>query len=317
MKTQALLCLLSTSGAIAQSVIADCHREGSPDWNDCDVLRDNLGWRLGNPTEITRNCGRDTDIELDCMTWYYGNCQFAQCFPGDECQGTDEGMMWSSRLTIENFCRPDDLGGRETSSAGQFFEVIRYLGTPARHRRSLSVEKKAYSLTEYERLFGKDHDVKFSKVIDANDSEIVKRQDEGEWTNLLTRQGVIKPGTRERVNTIELSPGIEMTWEESSSYSVNVGVTAGVSAGLFEIFSASMEVTTGYEETYSAASSLKYDSGNCPQNANIYYAPIFTVYEGYWSNDQDNLVEIWVLQTVNGNLEGRFITECVGTAPPN
>lgn len=76
-------------------------------------------------------------------------------------------MMWSSRLTIENFCRPDDLGGRETSSAGRFFEVIRYLGTPARRRRSLSVGKKAYSLTEYERLFGKDHDVKFSKVIDV------------------------------------------------------------------------------------------------------------------------------------------------------
>jgi uncharacterized membrane protein len=181
----------------------------------------------------------------------------------------------------------------------------------------LSVEKKGYSLAEYERLFGKDHDIKFSKVIDANDSKIAKRQEQGDWINLVTRQGVIQPGTRKRVNTIELSPGVEMTWEDSSSYSVSVGVTAGVSAGLFEIFSASMEVTTGYEETYSAASSLKYNSGNCPQNANIYYAPIFTMYEGVWSNDQDNAVEIWVLQTVNGNLEWRFITECVGTAPLN
>ena len=108
-----------------------------------------------------------------------------------------------------------------------------------------------------------------------------------------------------------------MTWEESSSYSINVGVTAGVSASLFEIFSASMEISTGYEETYSAGSSLTYNTGSCPQNANIYYAPVFTMYEGYWSNDQDTIIEIWVARTVNGNLGGRFITECVGTAPPN
>ncbi|RBR25210.1 uncharacterized protein FIESC28_01945 [Fusarium coffeatum] len=317
MKTQALLCLLSASGTIAQSALADCHREGSPDWSDCDILHANLGWRPGVPTEITRNCNRDTDIELDCMTWSYGSCQFGQCFPGEECQGTDHGMMWARHRNVEDFCRPDDLGGRFTSDGGQFFEVIRYLGARAGRRRSLTVEKKGYSLAEYERRFGEQHDVKFSKVIDANALEIVKRQDQGEWTNLISRQGVIKPGTRHRVNTIELSPGIDMTWEESSSYSISVGVTAGVSASLFEIFSASMEISTGYEETYSAGSSLTYNTGNCPQNANIYYAPVFTMYEGYWSNDQDTLVEIWVAQTVNGNLEGRFITECVGTAPPN
>ncbi|KAM0346305.1 hypothetical protein ACHAPU_005736 [Fusarium lateritium] len=225
-------------------------------------------------------------------------------------------MMWTSRLTIENLSIPEDLGGRETAAGGDFFEVISVTAARSHRRRSLPFDKKGFTLAEYQRLFGKDHEVEFSKVIDANDIDITKRQDQGEWINLVTQSGVTKPGERERINAVELSPGIDITWTEGSSYSISVGATAGVSVGLFDIFSASMEITTSYEESYSASSSLTTNSGNCPQNANIYYAPHFTRYEGFCSNDQTTTVEIWVAQQVNGELEGRFIIECVGTAPP-
>ncbi|KAF5679999.1 hypothetical protein FHETE_541 [Fusarium heterosporum] len=207
--------------------------------------------------------------------------------------------MWTPRLTVENFCRLENLGDRYTDSGGDFSEVIRRSVARAPRRRSLSVAQKGYTL-----------------VIDANHTEITKRQDQGEWINLVSQNGVTKPGVRHRINTIELSPDIEITWTEGSSYSISVGATAGVSVGLFEIFSASMEIATTYEESYSASISLTTDSGNCPQNVNIYYAPHFTRYEGLWSNDQENTVEIWVAQNVNAELEGRFIIECVSTTPP-
>ncbi|GKU06872.1 hypothetical protein FLAG1_08703 [Fusarium langsethiae] len=316
MKTHVLLASLFASGALAQSAVADCHRENSPDWNDCDDLWDSLGWQAGNPREITRNCGRDTDMANECLVYYQGLCQVAQCLTGSECIGTSEGRMATSKTIVESQCRRDDLGGRVTDNPNMYFEIIRYTGVPGRLRRSLPFGKKSYSLAEYERRFGKDRDVVFSKVIDQDNDKVEKRQS-GEWINLVTRQGVIKPGERQRVNSNELAPGIDFTWEESSSYTIEVGATAGVSASLFEIFSASMEVSTSYSETFTAGSSLKYNSGNCPNNANVYYAPVYTMYEGIFSDDESTTYEIWVPQTVNGVLEGRFVVECVGTTPPN
>jgi hypothetical protein len=316
MKTHALLASLFASGALAQSAVADCHRENSPDWNDCDALWDSLGWQAGSPREITRNCGRDTDMDSECLVYYQGSCQIAHCLTGTECTGTSEGQITTFKTIVESQCRRDDLGGRFTDRPDSYFEIIRYTGVPGRLRRSLPFGKKGYSLAEYERRFGKNRDVVFSKVIDQDDDKVEKRQS-GEWINLVTRQGVIKPGERQRVNSNELAPGIDFTWEESSSYTIEVGATAGVSASLFEIFSASMEVSTSYSETFTAGSSLKYNSGNCPNNANVYYAPVYTMYEGIFSDDESTTYEIWVPQTVNGVLEGRFVVECVGTTPPN
>ncbi|KAF4987710.1 hypothetical protein FGRMN_10206 [Fusarium graminum] len=124
--------------------------------------------------------------------------------------------MSTSHLTVENFCRPEDLGGRYTASGGDFFEVIRRWMARTPRRRSLSIAKKAYALAEYERLLSDGRDDEISQIIDANHTEIAKRQDQGEWINLVTQQGVTKPGVRHRINTIELSPGIEITWTEGS-----------------------------------------------------------------------------------------------------
>ncbi|KAH6949448.1 hypothetical protein DER45DRAFT_620022 [Fusarium avenaceum] len=311
MRTYAFLASLFASGALGQSALADCFRSGSPEWKDCDTLWDKMGFTAGNPREITRNCGRDTDIGSECYVFYEGACQIAQCLLGDSCVGTSEGRIFTSKTLLESQCRSGDLGGRITEDPG-YFEIIRYTGVPAsRRRRSLSFGKKTMSLAEYEKTFGEDRDVVISKTFTDN----MKRQS-GDWINLVTYDGVIKPGERWRVNTEELAPGIERTWEESSSHSITVGVTAGVSAGLFEIFTASMEISTSYEETYSVASSLKYSNGDCPSGANIYYAPVYTRYGGIWSDEPDVNVDIWVPRQVNGVLEGRWILECVGSSPP-
>ncbi|KAG8665386.1 hypothetical protein FPOAC2_10461 [Fusarium poae] len=312
MKTYVFLASLFASGALAQSAVADCHREESPDWNDCDKLWKILDWKAGNPREITRNCGRDTDLDGECSVFYEGSCQIAQCLLGDKCIGTSEGLMVTSKKIVESQCRRYDLGGRFTDGPSKFFEIIRYTGVPSRRRRSAPSGREEYTLAEYERIFGKDRDVSFSKVIDQDETKVDKR--DAKWINFVTRQGVIKPGERKRVNSNELAPGIEQTWEESSSYSIEVGATAGVSAGLFKIFEASVEISTSYTESFSAGSSLKYSSGNCPNNANVYFAPVYTMYEGKFT-DRDGTQKIWVPQHVNGVLEGRFVVECVGTTP--
>ncbi|KAM0227523.1 hypothetical protein ACHAPO_011463 [Fusarium lateritium] len=219
MKTYAFLTSLFPSGALAQSAVADCHREKSPDWKDCDSLWNTLGWTAGSPREVTRNCGRDTDSKSGCL-----------------------------------------------------------------------------------RIFGKDRDVAFTKVIDPDDGKVEKR--DGKWINLVTRQGVIKPGERKRVNANERAPGID----------IEVGATAGVSAGLFNIVEASVQISTSYTESFSACSSHKYSSGKCPNNANVYYALVYTTYEGKISH-RDGVYTIWVVQNVNGVLEGRSVVERVGTTP--
>ncbi|XEU97310.1 hypothetical protein FSHL1_002596 [Fusarium sambucinum] len=153
-----------------------------------------------------------------------------------------------SKKIVESQCRRDNLGGRFTDGPNNYFEIIRYRGIPSPRRRS---------------------------VIDQDDGKIEKK--DGKWINFVTRQGVIKPGERKRVNANELAPGIEQTWEESKSYSIEVGATAGVSAGLFKIFETSMQISTSYTESFSAGSSLKYSSGKCPNNANVYYTCVHHV----------------------------------------
>jgi hypothetical protein len=220
--------------------------------------------------------------------------------------------MVTSKNIVESWCREADLAGR-VSDESMYFEIQRY-GTATRHRRSVPLNKMGMSFAEYTRLYGKDRDTVFSKVIDGGESK--EKRQSLEWINLVTRESVLKPDERRRVNTEELLPGQELTWTESSSYTIDVGVSTGLSADLFSIFSASMEISTSYSETFSAGTSLTFNSGSCPGNANVYYAPIYTQFVGIWSDEPDTNVEVWIPQTVGGVLEGRFIHECVGSAPP-
>ncbi|WXC61857.1 hypothetical protein SNK03_007730 [Fusarium graminearum] len=60
---------------------------------------------------------------------------------------------------------------------------------------------KHCSMAEYDRLFGKNRDDVFFKVLDQRDNKVHRWQSHA-WTNLVTRQGVIKPSERRRVKTI-------------------------------------------------------------------------------------------------------------------
>ncbi|CAF3441878.1 unnamed protein product [Fusarium graminearum] len=54
-------------------------------------------------------------------------------------------------------------------------------------------------MAEYDRLSGKNRDDVFFKVLDQRDNK-VRRWQSHAWTNLVTRQGVIKPSECRRFN---------------------------------------------------------------------------------------------------------------------
>ncbi|UZP43563.1 hypothetical protein NXS19_011375 [Fusarium pseudograminearum] len=100
------------------------------------------------------------------------------------------------------------LRSNYTDEPNKQFEIIRYKGTSIHVRRSMTFGEKGYSLAEYERLSGMNRDDVFFEAIDQGDTKIDKRRS-GEWIKILTQRGVIKPGTCQRVKTIELAPGID------------------------------------------------------------------------------------------------------------
>ncbi|EKJ69726.1 hypothetical protein FPSE_10140 [Fusarium pseudograminearum CS3096] len=87
-------------------------------------------------------------------------------------------------------------------------KIIRDKDTFICVRRSMTFSEKGYSVAKYERLFGNTRGDIFFEAIDQGDTKIDKRRS-GEWIKILTQRGVIKPGTCQRVKTIELAPGID------------------------------------------------------------------------------------------------------------
>lgn len=316
MKSYTLLAPVLASRALAQSALAECYRDDSPDWNDCSTLYDQLGWSAGDPTELTLGCNRDTDIGGSCMAWYNGYCQMGWCFTDPStCAGTSIGRLHTSHTILKSQCERFDSGGRIHEDGG-YFEIVRNRNAEAgggSRRRSLEVKKEVLTQEEFDQLFGSEHEIHRTHLVDEKNLK-EKRQDRT-WTNLVTYRGVTQPGNRIEVSP-ELSSGVEYTWTTSSSESVSISTTAGVSASLFEIFSASMEITAGYETSYSVGESLTYTSGDCPGVGVIYWSPVFDMYGGVWSDDPNTNVEIWVALELNGKANGRFSTECRGTAPP-
>jgi hypothetical protein len=114
--------------------------------------------------------------------------------------------------------------------------------------------------------------------------------------------------------TQENDSGVEITWSEATSVSISVSATAGVSAGFFEIFSASLEISTSYEETNTITTALIFNSGDCPGAAIVYWDPLFERYTGVFSDNPGTTVEIYVTRKSNGEAEGRFRTNCIGSS---
>ncbi len=66
------------------------------------------------------------------------------------------------------------------------------------------------------------------------------------------------------------------------------------------------------ETSYSVAHGLSYTSGDCPETGIVYWYPVYDLYTGLFSDNPDQLIDIWIPRQLNDNAEGRFETVCLG-----
>jgi hypothetical protein len=152
----------------------------------------------------------------------------------------------------------------------------------------------------------------YNKIFHLGDT--TNKRADTKWTNYLTQMGVTKPGVRYQTSQ-EVDSGAKVTWSKATEVSISVSVTAGVSASLFDIFSASMEISTTYEESHTISKAMEFSAGKCPYRAIVFWEPVFSKYSGAFSDDPHKTIEIWVARYLNGEPEGRLVTDCIGTPP--
>ena len=144
--------------------------------------------------------------------------------------------------------------------------------------------------------------------VEYTDSKIKRQADT--WTTWASGVG---PKSDERIQVSHgLSNGATQTWEFSESISIGVEVSAEISAGFFDIFSASVGISTSMETTEQVSQGLQFSAGNCPRDSVIYWEPIMNWWDGYFNDDIDNVITIWTPRELRGYAEGRFVTVCLG-----
>jgi hypothetical protein len=203
---------------------------------------------------------------------------------------------------VEQWCRPDDLGGYTYVHPETARLEVRYRPTTAVASGIPWNElvEEHYTLEEYNEIFH------------LNDT--INKRSDTKWTNYLTQKGVTKPSVRYKASQ-EVNSGAKVTWYKATEVSISVSVTAGVSASLFDIFSTSMEISTTYEESHTINKEIQFNAGKCPYRAIVFWEPVFDKYSGAFSDDPQKTTEIWVARFLNGEPQGRLVTDCIGTPP--
>lgn len=235
-----------------------------------------------------------------CTAWTKAGCQMGYCPTTDGCVAVSYNQFPTAYRLIKSWCMPDDLGGRNDLNVGYFQVMLNRNNKKFRRGIADPVYEQQLTREEYDELFGN------------NNTAAVNNKRDTTYTNYLTQKGVTKDGLRYQASQ-EMDAGTEQTWSEATSVSVSVSVTAGVSVGFFEIFTASMEISTSYEETHTITKQLTFTSGDCPGSAIVYWEPLFDKYTGAFSDQPDVTQEIWVSRTFQGEAEGRFVTDCIGS----
>ncbi|KAF2162878.1 hypothetical protein M409DRAFT_26733 [Zasmidium cellare ATCC 36951] len=105
---------------------------------------------------------------------------------------------------------------------------------------------------------------------------------DNEWENILTADNVNAPGVK--INVFGPSPnGSTYTVMDARSTTKSVEASAGLSANLFDIFTASVGISTTYSQTFSEEVGYSVPI-NCPDSERgvVYWVPLFTQYGGVY-----------------------------------
>lgn len=235
------------------------------------------------------------------------NCKVGYCFssPG----GVRVGglpLLWA---VVEAGCRRFNAGGWHRGYTGQA-EVFNEPGAvvPPPSKREIDGDEQP-EVIQIE-LSREDYDYYMNNT-HVETEEIVKRQDPS-FILTFSAFGVAKPNNRDQV-TPRLPAGSSWTYQTSEGFSHSVATSVGVDVGLFEIFTASVSITTTLETSYDVTSGVTV-LVDCAQGQNgvIYYEPLYDYYEGYYSSSNDRIDDFWIPRGRGGASDGQFVSECLG-----
>ena len=129
--------------------------------------------------------------------------------------------------------------------------------------------------------------------------------------NLGTSYGVTT-STRDQISPSSGS-GVTQEYTTTESFRTSIESSVEIGANFFEVISASVSISFGYEESMSYASTVKLDpTGRCEPNQRgiLYMYPHFDEYLGYFTDNPDEEVEWFV--PVAPPINYRVEMECLG-----
>ena len=129
--------------------------------------------------------------------------------------------------------------------------------------------------------------------------------------NLGTSYGVTT-STRDQISPSSGS-GVTQEYTTTESFRTSIESSVEIGANFFEVFSASVSISFGYEESMSYASTVKFDpTGRCEPNQRgiPYMYPHFDKYLGYFTDNPDEEVEWFV--PVAPPINYRVEMKCLG-----
>jgi len=245
------------------------------------------------------------------------NCELAICFKTDECVTAPQSeFVKIYNDVLKKWCEPKKLGGKYTASQTvEYWAVVNpdYQPPATGDKRDVlgrGIDQNNLSPGLYEELVN----ATAHQTEEAHDRN-AKREDD-KWVTVSISRNVAKDGDREKASTI-LDSGTTQTWSFSGTKTRSTS-TSAEGGFAWAVFSLSAGVTT--EESYSTSieSGMQFTKGDCPQNAVVYFVPLWTHYYGFWESDESTLIDIWIPESAGSfkdgtdKTAGKFETQCIG-----
>jgi hypothetical protein len=274
------------------------------------------GWR-DDPSGYVNNDGLGRACRSFTTEDHSINCWLLVCFPRE----TYSEVRYASLSTWydmgKDACEPLDAGSRVP---GQIeLDHLRVRNDPDFSREVLQQVALSYEVKDgvvhttipYDIIEELDRNDTFAET--PGTSEKAKRQgDDDRWISVNSATSITNPSERYQASG-RLSGGVQQTWSFSETTTVGISTTVEMGVG-WEIFTASVGITTSYEHSETVESGLTF-TVECDEAEEgvVWYYPLFNWYEGFWASDPNENIEVWIPRGGDNDfVQGRFVTECLG-----
>ncbi|KAL2204565.1 hypothetical protein CC79DRAFT_1372567 [Sarocladium strictum] len=314
------MALLALSAAVAPAFAQGdvslhvCDGTKQPNWNDCEDVLDDLGWRDATPGIDVIDNDQDGSCSNICRSYTKSdnskNCEISVCFYTETCVSAAQSDFVAVYDNImKQYCKPLDAGATYTGGDIEYFAWLNpdYVPPSTGDKRDV-LERDVAGLTMSTDAFEERLNATARQPDEAHQKD---KRDDDTWVTISVSKSVGKDGDRRQASSI-LSSGSKESWSFSETETVSVSTSIEMGAG-WEIFTASVGITT--EQSYSTTieSGQQFTSGNCPKGGIVYYVPLWTNYLGYWESNENEVISVWIPETNGkGKSVGKFETDCVG-----